>query len=105
MIILEIDPTYGICFPEARVSDEVAGMLREAEAAEYTTNTVTFSLGQQELLNEFRIMVKTGQIDAEQIRVHYGNEIVLVHPDGHLSNWPRGMVGDVVDKQLDVLII
>jgi hypothetical protein len=95
---VRIDPRDGFACPEARVQDTVRGFIERAESH----GDEIPAIGQIELLHEFRLLVKRGQIS--NLVFVFGGERIQVHGNGRLPNWPAGFLGSLCDNQLTELI-
>ena len=64
---------------------------------------ITVDVGQQTIITEFRIAVKQNLIDANHIKFKFEDQLITIHDNGRLEDWPIGFC-DILDKQLDILL-
>ena len=100
------DPEYGGAYPEGKVPEKVKLIIdryRKHWSQGDNAVDVAIAIGQDTLLNEYRLAVKRGLLKPEEVCVVVDGVELTINKQGRLSDWPLSLCR-LMDDQLMELI-
>jgi hypothetical protein len=95
LLTVVFDGDNGVVVPDNRVASHVNKILDRFQLVD----RLSCFVGNGELVNEFRVRVRRGELKHEEIVFEFKGETIKVDERANLDRWPKGMC-DMVGKQL-----
>lgn len=97
-LIIIWDGQHGACYPDGRVRSETPNLIAKLKA-----DGVLY-VGQSLIINELRLAIRRGELDAADIELVVGGAPIEVFKSGNLQRWPKADGFSFGNEQLIELI-